>query len=135
MDKFDQFIKHKLKENHYIRYCDDFVIFSENREHLTKYVPLIREFLNKELKLELHPDKISIKTLASGVDFLGWVNFADHRILRTATKRKMFRNIAKNGGKVETIQSYIGLIGHGNTRKIKQNLLTFYEKFSILNNN
>ncbi len=31
LNKFDQFIKHKLKAKYYIRYCDDFVIFSDNR--------------------------------------------------------------------------------------------------------
>ncbi|MFA4890610.1 MAG: reverse transcriptase/maturase family protein [Candidatus Paceibacterota bacterium] len=124
MDKFDQFVKHKLKAKHYIRYCDDFVIFSDNCEQLGNYIPEIKNFLNKELKLELHPDKISVKTLASGADFLGWVNFTDHRILRTATKRKMFRNIAKNGGKPETIQSYLGLMGWGNSYKLRQKLQT-----------
>jgi len=120
MDKFDQFVKHKLRAKHYIRYCDDFVVFSESKDGAQKIIPLIQEFLNKELKLELHPDKISIKTVASGVDFLGWVNFTDHRILRTVTKRKMFRNIKEKGGKVETIQSYLGLIGHGNSFKLKK---------------
>ena len=30
--------------------------------------------------------KVSIGTLASGVDFLGWAHFPDHRVIRTATK-------------------------------------------------
>lgn len=128
MNKFDQFIKHKLKAKHYIRYYDDFVILSDNREQLEKIISPIKEFLNQNLKLELHPDKIFIKTLASGVDFLGWVNFTDHKILRIATKRRMFRNIAKNGGKPETIQSYFGLIGHGNGYKLKKEIIN-----SILN--
>ena len=74
----------------------------------------------------MHPDKFP-KT-ESGVDFLGWVNFTDHRILRTATKRKMFRNIVKSEGKTETIQSYLGLISHGNTIKLKQKILDLLYK-------
>ncbi|MBI4692197.1 MAG: group II intron reverse transcriptase domain-containing protein [Candidatus Terrybacteria bacterium] len=123
MNKFDQFAKHKLKVKHYIRYCDDFVIFSESKDYAQKLIPPVKEFLNKELKLELHSKKVSIKTISSGVDFLGWVNFPNHRILRTTTKRKMFRNIKKNGGKAETIQSYLGLIGWGNSYKLKVNML------------
>ena len=45
---------------------------------------------NNELKLELHPKKISIKTLSSGIDFLGVINFFDYKILRTKTKKRMF---------------------------------------------
>ncbi|MEK7553545.1 MAG: reverse transcriptase/maturase family protein [Patescibacteria group bacterium] len=123
MNKFDQFIKHKLKTKHYIRYCDDFVILSNNHGQLINYVSEIQKFLADNLKIELHPDKVFIKTFSSGVDFLGWVNFPDHRILRTATKRKMLRNIAKSGGKKEIIQSYLGLIRHGNTIKLKQKIL------------
>lgn len=124
MDKFDKFAKHKLKAKHYIRYCDDFVIFSENKDGAQKLILPIQKFLNKELKLELHPDKISIKTISSGVDFLGWVNFPDHRILRTAMKRKMFRNIKEKEGRAETIQSYLGLMGWGNSFKLKNKILS-----------
>ncbi len=117
MNEFDQFIKHKLKEKYYIRYADDFVIFSNNREQLESLIPLIREFLVEKLKLELHPNKIFIKTVASGIDFLGWVNFPDHRVLRTSTKRRMLKRI-KESENPATLVSCLGLIKHGNTRKI-----------------
>lgn len=86
MNEFDWFVKHKLKVKYYIRYADDFVIISDDKIWLESLVKPIRDFLKERLELELHPGKIYIKTLASGVDFLGWVNFFDHRILRTTTK-------------------------------------------------
>ena len=42
----------------------------------------------------------------------------DHRILRTATKRRMVKRIKENS-KSDTISSYLGLIKHGNTIKLK----------------
>ena len=81
-----------------------------------------RDFFIEELKLELHPDKILIKTLASGVDFLGWINFTDHKILRTITKRRIFRRVKVNL-LPETLNSYLGLLSHGNTYKIKDDML------------
>ena len=75
-----------------------------------------------QLKLILHPDKVYIKTLASGVDFLGWVNFLDHRVLRTITKRRMFKRMQVNSNE-NVIQSYLGLLGHGNTKKLLLNVL------------
>src|SRR3989344_1342327 len=89
MKEFDQFVKHGLKIKYYIRYADDFVVFANTKEELENTLRLFESFLQEKLKLNLHPDKVFIKTLSSGVDFLGWVHFTDHRVLRTATKRRM----------------------------------------------
>ena len=118
MNEFDQFVKHKLKARYYIRYADDFVIISNNRVRLEEFKTPIQDFLKSHLKLELHPEKVFIKTLTSGVDFLGWINFADHRVLRTATKRRMFKKIGQITTN-ETLNSYLGLLKHGNTYKLK----------------
>ena len=123
LNEFDQFIKHKLKIKHYIRYADDFVILSENKDYLKTILEPISNFLQNELKLILHPDKIFIETLSSGVDFLGWVNFFDHRIVRKTTKLRAFRNIGKGNSDYATISSYFGLLKHGNTHKVKENIL------------
>lgn len=121
MNDFDQFMKHRLKAKYYIRYADDFVILSNNQKELENLISPIRNFLLKKLKLELHPQKVYIKTLASGVDFLGWVNFPDHRVLRTTTKRRMMRRI-KNVPVLTTINSYLGLLKHGNTKKLRKKI-------------
>ncbi|MEI6553098.1 MAG: reverse transcriptase/maturase family protein [bacterium] len=118
MNEFDQLVKHVLREGYYIRYADDFVFMSDNESYLEELIPKISEFLENNLKLSLHPDKLFIKTLSSGLDFLGWVHFEKHKVLRTTTKKRMFRNLAKKAGKKDTVQSYLGLLKHGNTRKI-----------------
>lgn len=71
MNEFDQFMKHQAKAKYYIRYADDFVIFSDNKEQLKTTLLQISAFLEFRLGLKLHPDKVSIQTVASGVDFLG----------------------------------------------------------------
>ena len=78
-------------------------------------------FLKDKLKLELHPDKVFIKTLASGVDFLGWVHFPKHRVLRTSTKRRMLRRLRDNL-KEESKQSYLGMLKHGNAYKLAKKI-------------
>ncbi|MCX6718856.1 MAG: reverse transcriptase/maturase family protein, partial [Candidatus Taylorbacteria bacterium] len=119
MNEFDQFMKHRIKAKYYIRYSDDFVIISRDRDWLVSIISRIRNFLWYELKLQLHPNKVSIGTITSGIDYLGWVNFNDHRVLRTSTKRRMFKRIQLKQGKRETVQSYLGMIGHGNCRKVE----------------
>ncbi len=118
MNKFDQFVKHTLKIKHYIRYADDFVVLSDSRGWLENLIPQIQGFLIQNLKLTLHPDKVFVKTLASGVDFLGWVHFMDHKILRAATRKRMIKKIEENPVPA-TLNSYLGLMKHGNTEKIR----------------
>jgi len=119
MNEFDQFMEHKLKVKYYIRYADDFVVLSDSKNYLENLLPKINDFLDESLKLSLHPDKIFIKTIASGVDFLGWVHFPKHRVLRTTTKRRMSKKL-KNNPKNETLQSYLGLLKHGNAYKLSK---------------
>lgn len=118
LNKLDQFIKHKIKAKYYIRYADDFVVLSADQDWLKKQSNLIGSFLSDNLKLELHSDKLFLKTVSSGVDFLGWTHFPDHRVLRRATKRRMLRKLKENSS-LESLNSYLGLIGHGNTKKLR----------------
>jgi len=124
MNEFDQFVKHNLKTKYYVRYADDFVFLSQNKFELENLLPKLREFLENKLKLNLHPNKVFIQTFSSGVDFLGWVNFANHRTLRTVTKRRMLKKL-RNSPKSEIVQSYLGLLSHGNTHKILNTLPAF----------
>lgn len=117
MHEFDMYVKQELRVKYYLRYADDFAIMSENKEYLEDVLIKMDGFLNEKLKLTLHEDKVYIKTYASGVDFLGWVHFPYHRQIRTVTKRKMVRNL-KWYPKQETINSYRGLVGHGNTHTL-----------------
>ena len=88
-------------------------------------VPAIVRFLSSNLKLELHPDKVSIETLASGVDFLGWVHFPDHRVLRPSTRRRMLKRTHGSGGD-RMLASYRGLLRHGNAEKLRKRILAGY---------
>ncbi|MCX6764021.1 MAG: RNA-directed DNA polymerase [Candidatus Moranbacteria bacterium] len=106
MNKFDQFVQHRLKLKYYIRYADDFVIFSEDKKYLENNISIIREFLKSDLKLELHPDKVYIKTLNSGVD------------------KYLENNLISEESFNQSRQSYLGMLkycrGYKIQRKIKE---------------
>jgi len=121
MNEFDQFVKRKLKIKYYIRYADDFTILHENKSYLQELIPKLSGFLETELKLSLHPKKVFIKTLASGVDFLGWIHFTHHRIPRTSTKQRIVKKLKGNKSE-ETLASYLGLLTHGNTYKFSEKI-------------
>ncbi len=128
MNTFDQFVKHELRQEYYVRYADDFVFMSHDKEALRELLPKVGQFLESRLHLALHPDKVHLSTLASGVDFLGWVHFPDHRVLRTATKKRMLRNITVHREKTETVQSYLGVLRWGNGYRIQKQIASYGAK-------
>jgi retron-type reverse transcriptase len=121
MNEFDQFVKHKLKVKYYIRYADDFAFLSQNKSELEAILPRVSDFLQKELKLNLHPDKVYIKTLASGVDFLGWIHFTYHWVPRTSTKLRMFKKLEQNQREA-VLASYLGMLSHGNAHRLSEKI-------------
>lgn len=123
MNEFDQWLKHRMKAKYYIRYADDFVVLSQDKSWLEELLPRAADFLKENLRLQLHPDKVFIKTLASGIDFLGWVHFPNHRVLRTVTKRRMLKKLALPTTSDASRQSYLGLLNHGNAKKLRRKIL------------
>jgi len=94
------------------------VILSRDKSELERMLAEIAHFLQDRLRLQLHPNKVSISTFSSGVDFLGWVHFPDHRVLRTATKKRMLRRIIESEEDESTITSYLGILRHGNAQNL-----------------
>ena len=122
LGELDKFVKHKLKIKYYVRYCDDFVVLDENYTKLKILITAVNDFLNRNLKLRLHPNKISIGKYHKGVDFLGYVSFPHFRVLRTKTKNRMLKK-AKESRNIETLNSFLGLLKHCKSCKLKMKLL------------
>ena len=87
-------------------------------------------FLKETLKLILHPNKIFLKTFPSGIDFLGWVNFSSHRVLRKSTEKRATLR-ARENSTPGTLQSYLALLKHCNTHKIQERLRMEYWIFYL----
>jgi len=96
-----------------------YVCITLYKEYLNDTLIKIDKFLKEKLKLKLHENKCYIKTYASGVDFLGRIHFPHYRQIRTMTKRRILSKL-KGYPKQKTINSYRGLLSHGNTHKIKK---------------
>jgi len=133
LNELDQFVKHQLKEKHYIRYADDFVILHTQRDHCFDITEPVNKFLTEVLKLELHPNKITIRKFSQGVDFLGYVCFPHFVIPRVKTRDRIFSKIHKNillfkRGQVtleslnQSIYSYLGILSHSNSFELRQEL-------------
>jgi hypothetical protein len=69
----DVFIQQDLGINSYGRYVDDLYIVDGSKERLKACIPQIRDFLQRELQLRLHPRKIHLQQGCKGAAFLGAV--------------------------------------------------------------
>ncbi len=133
LNKFDHFVKRKLRIKYYVRYADDFIILNEDKEQLEKLLPILNDYLVTKLKLHIHPDKIFIRKIHKGIDFLGGVVFPTHIILRTKTKKRMLRKIIGKkkelkAGRIDkksfsqSLQSYFGMLKHCRGRGIRNEI-------------
>jgi retron-type reverse transcriptase len=128
MNEFDQYVKHILKQKYYFRYCDDFVILARTKEELEILLAEIATFLQERLLLELHPHKVEIRKIRQGIDFLGYVVFPHHRRLRTKTRRRVYRRIAREVAsteeKLSQLSSYQGVAKYARERMLQEKIQT-----------
>lgn len=115
LHELDWYVKQKLHIQHYVRYCDDFVILRPSKSEGFALAETINGFLHQTLKLELHPQKIRVRTWTQGIDFLGYVLLPHATILRPTTARRMIERVDK-----ENENSYLGLCLNNNTHKLRR---------------
>ncbi len=81
LNELDQFVKQKLKARAYIRYVDDFVLFSNNKTELVEWRNAVIDFL-ASLRLTLHEGSAHSRPVWKGFTFLGFIVFPEHRRLK-----------------------------------------------------
>ena len=115
LNELDNFVKHELKEDKYIRYMDDFAIVSNSREHLVEVLQKIDAFLGERLKLTLNP-KTQIINAKNGFDFCGYRIYIDYRKIRKRSPKHIRATIkAYRSGKItkeKLLMKYASWEGH-----------------------
>lgn len=131
---FDYFVKEKLGCRHYIRYMDDFVLFSNHKDGLFVWLQKIHDFLNTNLALSLHEHKCKIFKTGADVPFLGLVYCKKHIRIRGANivrfKRRMkyfSKGLLEKTVTWQTVhqsvQSWIGHVKHADTYNLRKLVL------------
>ena len=93
LDGLDQFVKHRLRCRHYLRYCDDFVLLADDPGKLARWRDEIDQWLQTERKLALNPRQ-RLRRVSDGVDFLGYVVRPDYTLVRRRVVNNMKARIA-----------------------------------------
>jgi len=92
LDPLDHFVKDRLRARGYVRYVDDFLVFSDDKSELRTWRDRIAEFLVR-LRLRLHPTKNTMFPVSEGIRFLGYRVFATHRLLVKDNVRRLRRRV------------------------------------------
>ena len=124
LSELDHYVKEELHQSFYIRYMDDVLIFSDNKEKLNVIKDKVENKL-KEYRLHLHTHKNTIIKTKRGVNFLGF-RFHLHQIrLQNKNLVRFKRNIRKRADmdlpvseQLCSINGNLGFLFAGNTRKI-----------------
>lgn len=94
LQDFDHFVKEKLHVKYYIRYMDDIVIFSNDKNALKDIKNAIKAFLEEE-GLELKGNWKLFLTDSRPLDFLGFRFYRDHITLRRRNALRIKRRVKK----------------------------------------
>ena len=94
LDPLDHFVKDTLGVGGYVRYVDDFLLFSDDKRHLAEVRTQLVGLLSG-LRLRLHPTKNVIFPTSQGIPFLGYRVFPTHRLLAKDNVRRFRRRARK----------------------------------------
>jgi len=119
---FDHWIKETKGIKYYFRYADDLVILSDSKQDLHALLFEIKQYLNDNLKLQIKDNYQVFPVEARGIDFVGYVHYHTHTLLRKSIKKSFAKAIAK-GKQKASIDSYKGWAIHADTKNLLKKLL------------
>ena len=95
MAYFDHWLKETKGVKYYWRYADDIVILAPNKDVLHSLLHEIRAYLRDNLNLKVKRNYQVFPVDSRGIDFLGYVFYHSHTLLRKSIKQKLCRRVAK----------------------------------------
>lgn len=134
LNGFDHFIKENLKVKAYLRYVDDFALFSDSKSDLQTARQQLEAYLSTDLRLKIHPVKSQLFETKIGATFLGFRVFPEHirvcsKNLKRGRQRLRTFQVAYRRQQIsldeiqQSLQSWFSHLQHGNTYRLQQQIL------------
>ena len=132
MDRLDQFVKHELRCQGFLRYVDDFLLFADDKVTLHRWRNEIIQFL-QSLRLTIHENRAQPKPVSHGIPFLGFTVYPDHRRLKRSKGIRYRRHlqtlwqqycageITADDGRA-SVMAWLGHVQHGDTWGLQRHL-------------
>jgi len=112
LNDFDQWVKHRLRAQHYVRYVDDFILVHQSPQWLHQARLQIEEWLPQHLHLQANPRKTIQQPVDRGIDFVGQVLKPWRRHTRRRTVSHAIERVHQipKAELAPTANSYFGLL-------------------------
>lgn len=91
---FDQFVTRELRCSAYLRYVDDFALFGECKRELWAWKRAIVDRL-AQLRLTIHDEATQVVPTTSGIPWLGFVVYPDHRLVKARKVRATVHHLGE----------------------------------------
>lgn len=118
--------------NGYLRYVDDFLVFSDSKRELMQWRERIFKRIEK-LRLTLHEESAYPKPVTEGIPFLGFQIFPEHRRLKPRKEyafRRKLSHLLKSAlhEKVNmSLQGWINHVRYGDTFGLRCSILNEFQ--------
>ena len=131
---FDHWIKEEKRVKHYYRYADDIVVLAENKPYLHGLLAEISGYLTSRLKLQVKGNYQVFPVVARGIDFVGYVFYHQHTLLRKSIKKHLCQCVAKLNKRDipvkeyrQRICSWLGWAKHCNSKHLLKTIIPHEE--------
>lgn len=119
---FDHWLKEVKQVQYYFRYADDIVVLHSSKAYLHQLLAEIKIYLQDNLRLIVKENYQVFPVAARGIDFVGYVFYHTHTLLRKGIKQRFARMIAKRKNDA-SIAAYYGWAKHCNSNNLLKKLL------------
>lgn len=134
---FDHFVSRRLRIP-YVRYVDDFALFSNSPQQLREAQPILVQYL-EQLRLRLHPRKTQLFETGHGANFVGYRVFPSHIRVCSANLRigrhrlrynlKQYRQQKLEAATVQqSLTSWLAHLAHADSYRLRHKILTLAEQ-------
>jgi hypothetical protein len=132
LNDFDWFVRRELECRAYLRYVDDFALFSDNPDQLRDWKRRIVERLAEE-RLRIHARPAQVVRTADGIPWLGFVVFPTHRRLKRRNVVHFTRRLSTaidehRAGRMSfaeldaSVQGWINHVRHADTWGLREHI-------------
>lgn len=133
LNKLDHFVKQSLGYQAYVRYMDDFILFSDDPQELKQALKQIDKFVQQELELRIKPQSVHFNRVSHGIPYLGYRIFPKLLRIRRENLKRCLTGMERTEqayikGKIsadvlyQSTRSRMGFIGFANSTLLLQTI-------------
>ena len=133
LNKLDHFVKQSLGYQAYVRYMDDFILFSDYPIELKQALKQIEHFVQQQLELRIKPKSVQINRVSHGIPYLGYRIFPKLLRIRRENLKRCLKGIEKTEhaytqGRIsaevlyQSTRSRMGFIGYASSTLLLQSI-------------